>query len=205
MGRLAIIGTGGHARECIEAARASGWEITCLLDENEQRWGTSVSEVSVARGGLEAVRELDSGVKLLVGVGDNRARARIAKELADAAFATVIHPFSWVSPTAEISAGAMIYAGCVVQTGCHVGRQAILNTSASLSHDCSAGDFSHVAVGAHMAGNVIIGEGALVGAGCAARPGVAIGDWAIVGAGSAIVADIPDGATAFGNGNARVR
>lgn len=205
MGRLAIIGTGGHARECIEAARAAGYAVTCLLDENEDRWGQQVLDAPVAPGGLRAIRELDSDIELLVAVGDNRARQRIAGDLPDAAFATLIHPFSWISPSAVIGEGAMIFAGCVVQAECRVGRHAILNTSASLSHDCTVGDFSHVAVGAHLPGNVNVGAGTLIGAGATARPGVSVGAWATVGAGSAIVSDIPDGAVAFGSGNARAR
>ena len=205
MSRIAIIGTGGHARECLEAARAAGREIACFLDEDESRWGETLLDVSVASGGLEAIRALDSGDELLIAVGDNRARARIASELAGARVATLVHPFSSVSGSAEISAGAMIFAGCVIQTACRVGRHAILNTSASLSHDCSIGDFSHVAVGSHLAGNVSVGEGALIGAGVSARPGVSVGDWAVVGAGSAIVSDIPGNVTAYGEAHARSR
>lgn len=204
MKRLAIVGTGGHARECIEAARASGREVVCLLDEDPGRWDTRVLDVPVARQGLSAIHQLDD-VELLIAVGDNRARSRMAGDLKDVEFGKVIHPFSWVSPTSEVGPGAMIFAGCVIQTGCRVGRHAILNTSASLSHDCVTGDFSHVAVGAHLAGNVSVGKGALLGAGVSARPGVSVGDWATVGAGSAIVSDIPDNAVAVGAANARAR
>lgn len=200
---LAIIGTGGHARECIEAARAAGREVGCLLDEDPTQWGTMVHDVRVAEGGLSAIAALSKDVELLIAVGDNQARARIASQLSGLTFATLVHPFSWVSPTARISDGAMIFAGCVIQSGATVGQHGILNTSASLSHDCAMGDFSHVAVGAHLAGNVTVGEGALIGAGVAARPGVSIGSWATVGAGSAVVADVPDGKVVYGNANAR--
>lgn len=99
----------------------------------------------------------------------------------------------------------MIFAGCVVQTGASIGAHVILNTGATVSHDCQVGAFSHIAVGAHLAGNVTVGEGVLIGAGVTARPGARIGDGATVGAGASVIADVPAGATAFGAGNARPR
>jgi acetyltransferase EpsM len=202
MSRLAIIGTGGHARECIEAARAVGHEIVGLLDEDSARWNTKVLGITVSDGGLSAATGFDGDVEWLIAVGDNRARSNIATRLPNLSFATLIHPFSWISPSASIAPGAMIFAGCVVQSGVSVGQHAIMNTSSSLSHDCVAGDFCHVAVGVHLAGNVTVGQGAIIGAGVTARPGVMVGNWATIGAGSALVSDIPDGATAYGDANA---
>ncbi|WP_417516768.1 acetyltransferase [Minwuia sp.] len=202
MGQIAIIGTGGHGRECIEAARAGGIDVVCLIDENASLWGSRVLDVEVARDGLNAISRLSGDVDLLVAVGDNAARKRIVADLTGRSFATLIHPFSWISPTARIGEGAMIFAGCVVQNGAQVGRHGILNTGATLSHDCATGDFSHVAVGARLAGNVTIGAGALIGAGVAARPGASVGDWATVGAGAVVIDDVPAGATAFGQGRA---
>jgi len=205
MRKLAVIGSGGHARETIEAAQAAGFAIQCLLDDAKANWGRDVLGLPVLPGGLAAVSDLGEDVELVVAIGDNRARARIAGALKGRRFATIIHPFSWISPTARIGVGAMIFAGVVVQTEAIVGDHAILNTGATISHDVVADDCCHVAVGAHMAGNVHVGEGAKIGAGAAARPGARIGNWATVGAGAVVIQDIPDGMTAFGGGVARIR
>jgi acyl-[acyl carrier protein]--UDP-N-acetylglucosamine O-acyltransferase len=74
----------------------------------------------------------------------------------------------------------------------------IVNTGATVDHDCRLGDFVHVAPGAHLCGGVTVDEGALLGVGCAVAPGVRIGAWATVGAAAAVVADVPAGATVIG-------
>ncbi|WP_416900129.1 MAG: acetyltransferase [Minwuia sp.] len=202
---IAIVGSGSHARECIEAARAAGLGVDCLIDEDEARWGEERLGVEVARGGLDAVTGLDSATGLILAIGDNARRKAAAEKLAGARFARLVHPFSWISPSATIGEGAMIFAGCVVQTEARLGRHVILNTGATVSHDGEVGDFCHVAVGANLAGNVHVGEGGFLGAGVVARPGARIGAWATVGAGSSVIRDVPGGTTAFGDANARPR
>lgn len=205
MSQIAIVGAGGHARECLEAARAMGSDVACLFDDDPGLWGERILGVEVREGGLDAVSGLEAGTALVIGVGDNAARRRIAERLAGRVFATLVHPFTWVSPSAELGDGAVVFAGAVVQAQARIGRHAIVNTGATLSHDVEVGDYAHAAVGAHLAGSVRAGEGALIGAGAAARPGAVIGDWAVVGAGSAVIRDVPAGAVAHGDGAARPR
>ncbi|MDF1736744.1 MAG: NeuD/PglB/VioB family sugar acetyltransferase [Minwuia sp.] len=200
---LLIVGTGGHARECIEAARAADRQVAGLLDQDPQMWGKSVLGVPVLSGAPAEHRSDDA--EWLIAVGDNEVRSRLAADLTGCAFTTLVHPFSWVSPTAVIGEGCMIFAGTVLQTGVRLGRHVIINTGATVSHDCQIGDGSHIAVGAHLAGSVKIGAHVLFGAGAVARPGAVVGDDAVVGAGAVVVADIAAGVTAIGGGVARPR
>ncbi|PJK27565.1 acetyltransferase [Minwuia thermotolerans] len=205
MHQIAIIGAGGHARECLETARAMGLEVVCLFDDDRMLWDTEVLGAPVRTGGLDAVSDLDRNTALVIGVGDNARRRDIAGRFEGRSFATLVHPFAWVSPSAELAEGAVVHPGAVVQAEARIGRHAILNTSASASHGVVIGDFAHIAVGARLAGIVTVGQGALVGAGVAARPGARIGDWATVGAGAAVIGDVADGVTAYGEGRARPR
>ncbi len=59
-------------------------------------------------------------------------------------------------------------------------------------------DHAHIAPGAHLGGDVRIGEGAFVGIGATVMPQRSIGAWSIVGAGALVHRDIPDRATAIG-------
>ena len=52
--------------------------------------------------------------------------------------------------------------------------------------------------GAHLAGNVHVGELTHIGIGASVVQGVKIGRNVIIGAGAAVVADIPDNVTAVG-------
>lgn len=193
---LLIVGTGGHARECLEAAQAGGRTVLGLMDQDQGRWGRSILGVPVLD--TDPVAHDPDGVEWIVAIGDNAARARISAALAGRTFATLIHPFSWVSPSAQVAPGSMIFGGCVIQTGVDLGRHCIINTGATVSHDCRIGDFSHVAVGAHLAGNVVLGSRVLFGAGAVVRPGAMVGNGVTVGAGAVVVRDVADEATVIG-------
>ena len=77
-------------------------------------------------------------------------------------------------------------------------RGAIVNTNASVDHDCVIGEFVHIAPGTAIGGDVVIGDGAFVGIGARILPGRRVGAGATVGAGAVVIHDVPDGATVVG-------
>ena len=77
-------------------------------------------------------------------------------------------------------------------------RYAIVNTNASVDHDCRIGEFVHVAPGVAICGGVRVGAGTLVGVGARVLPNVTIGARAVIGAGAVVVHDVPDGAMVTG-------
>ena len=89
--------------------------------------------------------------------------------------------------------------GAIVQSCVQVGKHSIINTGASVDHDCVLGDFVHVSPHATLCGNVSVGEGTWIGAGAVVIPGICIGKNCIIGAGSVVVKDLPDGVKAYGN------
>ena len=88
--------------------------------------------------------------------------------------------------------------GAVVNALAHLERGVIVNTHASIDHDCRIGAFAHVAPGVALAGDVTVGEGALIGIGAAVVPGRTIGAWSTVGAGASVVGDVAPGETVVG-------
>jgi acetyltransferase EpsM len=89
-------------------------------------------------------------------------------------------------------------AGAVVNAGTVIGNHSVINTCASVDHECQIGDYVHIAPGAHLCGLIQVGEGTLIGAGASVIPCVKIGRWCTIGAGAAVVSDVPDGATVVG-------
>ncbi len=61
------------------------------------------------------------------------------------------------------------------------------------------GNFSHIAPGAVLAGNVKIGSSSFIGANSVVKNGIKIGDNAIIGAGAVVVKDVPDNSLVYGN------
>ena len=82
----------------------------------------------------------------------------------------------------------------------HIGKQVIVNTGASVDHDCEVGDFVHIAPQATLCGGALIGEGTIVGANSTILPGVKVGKWCTIAAGAVISRNLPDGAVQKGYG-----
>ena len=129
----------------------------------------------------------------IIAIGSNQARAAIAAAAPVGSHGRASSiPGPIVRRGSPIGEGTVVFAGAIVQPDTVVGRHAILNTACSVDHDCTLGDFTHIAPGSRLAGNVKVGSGSLIGLGAVIVPGRAIGSWAIVGAGSVVVHDVPD-------------
>jgi sugar O-acyltransferase (sialic acid O-acetyltransferase NeuD family) len=194
-GPIAVVGAGGHAKVVVATLRAAGLEVKWILDDDVSKHGTKVLGVPVT-GPTASLAALGCSGAVL-GVGDNRARHRLAHELTGP-WATAIHPAAWVDPTVIVGAGTVIFAGAIVQADTVLGAHAIINTGASVDHDCIIGDCSHIAPGANVAGGVTVGEGAFLGIGSAAAPLAKIGPWATVGAGAVVLREVAAGETVVG-------
>ncbi len=195
MRRLVVIGAGGHAKVVIETARAAGMEVQAILDDDDLRWGGSVLGCPIL-GGLPLVADFAEDL-FVIAIGSNAARRKIAASL-DLDWCSVIHPSAQISPSAHIGLGSMIFANAVIQAESVLGGHVIVNTAASIDHDCRIGSFAHIAPGARLAGSVTVGSGALIGIGAVVIPGVTVGENAAVGAGAAVVRDVAAGSTVLG-------
>jgi len=194
--RIHIIGAGGHARVVIQLARACGYTVVGILDDDRNKIGSELLGVPVT-GTAQSQATLDEDIPAMIAIGKNATRERLDREL-NHRWVSLIHPSAVVDDTAEIGEGTVVMAGAIVQAGSILGRHTVLNTGATVDHDCHLADFSHVCPGVNLPGNVQIGVGAMIGAGATAIPGAIVGDWSVVGAGSTIVRSIPDNVTAVG-------
>lgn len=136
---------------------------------------------------------------IVITIGNNTIRARIAEQLPTARFQTLAHPSCLISPSCIIDDGTVVFHRAVLQAGTRVGKHVIINTAASVDHDNVIHDFAHISPNATLCGNVSVGIGSQVGAGAVVLPGIKIGDWVTVGAGAVVTKNVPDGTTVVGN------
>ncbi len=80
-----------------------------------------------------------------------------------------------------------------------MGKACIINTSASVDHECVLGDGVHIAPGATIAGCVKIGDFSFVGSGAVILPNIKVGSNVIVGAGSVVTRNVEDNILTYGN------
>jgi sugar O-acyltransferase (sialic acid O-acetyltransferase NeuD family) len=207
--RVLVIGAGGHGQVVADillrmADAGSDVSIVGYLDDNLSLAGQRMLDLPVL-GPLANLNAIPHDA-VVVAVGGNKTRQRLASELASQGerFLTARHPRSVIAPDVSIGLGSMICAGVIVNTGSAIGAHAILNTGSTIDHHNQVGDFAHVAPGVHLGGDVHIGVGTLIGIGSTVLPQHSVGNWAVVGAGSTVIRDIPSGVTAVGT-PARVR
>lgn len=201
--KIVVIGASGHGQVVADIlfqmwTKGREMEIVGFLDDDPALKDTRVLGLPV----LGKLSDLPATPHdcVILGIGGNADRARVYAELVQARkrFATAIHPSAVLAPDVIVGVGAVLAAGAVVNPGARIGENAILNTCASLDHHSVLGAHAHVAPGAHLAGNVSVGEGAFVGIGACVTPGIKIGAWSVVGAGAAVTLDVPDRATVGG-------
>lgn len=192
---LLIWGASGHAAVVADVVRCEGrYDIAgCIDDLNPQKRRTLAGEVLGASDLLADLRR--QGVThILVGIGDGAVRRRLAVRAVAMGFelATAVHPRATCAKGVTLGPGTVLMAGSVVNPGATLGSNVIINTCASVDHECQLGDGVHICPGTHLAGSVIVGEGTMIGIGSAVRDRVRIGKECIIGAGAAVVSDVPD-------------
>lgn len=193
---VCVIGAGGHAKVVIATLLESGLGIKAAYDDNSAKWGGSILSVPVV--GPTNLLETMKSPKAVIAIGDNERRKEIAKRFSHAEWVSVIHPSACVHSTVRLGRGTVIFAGAVVQPETMIGDHCIINTSASVDHDCRIGDFVHIAPGANLAGGVVAEEGVFVGIGSAIIPYVKVGRWTVVGAGAVVHHDLDEKLLAVG-------
>jgi len=191
-------------------------------DSDSQRTGrvgssSPVAGVAVERGwsGLEAAVErirsggestggawVDGSIFFCVAIGrqEGSPRVRIQDRLKSAGLrpATLVHPTAFVATDARVGEGGQILAQAAVCAKATLGRACLVNTGASVDHDCELEAGVHVAPGVRLLGGVRVGASSLVGANAVVLPGVRIGREAVIGAGSVVTRDVGDGVVAYG-------
>jgi sugar O-acyltransferase (sialic acid O-acetyltransferase NeuD family) len=204
-----LVGGGGHARVVLDAMLLSGVKVSGVLDPSLKR-GELIFSVPVL-GGDEILDDVSSSVTELVnGIGANprvTPRQMLHEKLTARgfAFATVRHPSVLCGRECELGEGIQLLAGAVLQNRVRVGANAVVNTRASIDHDCVIGAHSFIAPGAILSGGVEVGGSVFVGAGAVLLPGIAVGRNAIIGAGAVVRENVPEDCVVAGNPAVRTR
>ena len=190
---LVIIGAGGHGKVCAEIAELNGYHNIVFLDDE-------LADRKTVYGTTAAIPDFLSKSDYFVAIGDNQLRMNFLKRITDLGglIATLIHVDSTISPSATVGVGSVVMAGAVINAGAFVGRGAIINTCSSVDHDCIIGDFSHISVGAHLAGTVHIGNCTMVGIGASVSNNLTLSDNIIIGAGGVVIETLNEAGTYVG-------
>ncbi len=190
---MLLYGAGPHAEVIYELLQACNLPFTGVFDEHLRVFPSDTTA---------QVREYDpkyfSNTPLVIAIGDNATRRKLSKKITHP-LATLVHPDSFISPSAQLGKGTVVLPGALVHTKAHIGNHVILNSRSIIEHHCVMEDFVHIAPGVILCGNCSVGESSMIGAGSILLPGISVGKNCVVGAGSVVSQEVPDHSRAVGS------
>ncbi len=197
--RLAILGASGHGKVVADTALQAGWQDVVFFDDAWPGFQSNGSW-SVVGDTQRLIDQRDDFDGIIVGIGNNQIRLQKARELETCGtrLVTLVHPRAIISSAITLGRGSVVFAGAIIQIDSRIGAACIINTGATVDHECILSDGVHISPGVHLAGGVHVGERSFVGIGAVVKPLVEIGVGVTVGAGAAVMADVPDGQTVVG-------
>lgn len=187
-----LIGASGHARVVMSVLEAQQQNVLAVFDSNPE-----IKTLDTIPNEVEYRADAHENAKAIIAIGDNQTRKKLALSLAHPP-GLAIHPSAQCDRLSDVGLGTVVMHNAVIQRGSYIGQHCIINTKASVDHDCKIDDFVHIAPGATLCGNVRVGEGSLIGAGAIILPNIHIGKNVVVGAGAVVHKDIPDSALIMG-------
>lgn len=186
--KLTIIGASGHGRVVADIAKQCGYDEIDFLDDDELLQFCGVYPVVGKTN-----KQVDNDVFVAIG------NAAIRKRLSEGRrIATLVHPDAVIASDVVIETGTVVMAGTVINPGTRIGRGVIVNTSSSVDHDCTVGDYCHISVGSHLCGTVKIGDNTWIGAGVTISNNVNICGGCTIGAGAVVIKNIDEPGTYVG-------
>jgi sugar O-acyltransferase (sialic acid O-acetyltransferase NeuD family) len=198
---LAILGTGGFAREVADILEAEGRELRgWIVDAKYGSPGQIVNGKPIL-GGMDYLKKFSKQIAAVLGVGSPVLRKTWVEELIPFGVEIVgaIHPSVKISRWSKIGKGVVMAAGCLITPNAEVQDFCQLNMHCIVAHDTVMKKYATLGMGVHLPGNVVVEEGAYLGSGVSIVPPRNIGRWSTVGAGTVLIQDVPEFATVVGN------
>lgn len=198
MKSIAILGASGHGKVVAEIAELCGFQKIVFFDD--VKIDVIFESWEIHGNTKNLISKLSVFDACFVAIGDNKIRMEKINLLLsnNANIISLIHPFASVSKYSKIQKGSVVMAGAVINPFASIGIACIINTNATVEHDCLIGDGVHISPNAAIAGGVSIGNQTWIGIGSSVKQNIIIGHNILLGVGSVVLDDLPDGVTAFG-------
>ena len=195
MDKIIIIGSGGHAKSCIDIIHAQNkYKIIGLVDDKKEK-GSKILNYRILGNDkiLKDIRKHVNFAFLTVGqIKSHELRKKLYLKAAKLGFEfpKIISPHSIISPFSRIGKGSIIAHGAKVNSDTKIGINCIINTNAIIEHDVKIGDFCHVSTSVTINGNVEIGNNCFIGSGSKLKNSIKIKNKTIVSMGSIVKKNI---------------
>lgn len=193
MKKLAIIGSGGFAKELLDLAIDQGYHQICFLERNAKDGDALLGFPILA----ESVIPTLTDTVYAIGVADPKIRKRIYETYPDLTYPNLIHSQAslgyGIRELLEDSKGIVIAAGARITNSCRFGNFIIVSFNSTIGHDCILENYVSIMPSANISGCVHLMQGTYVGTNVAVLPGKnpeqlkCLGENSVIGAGAVVV------------------
>ena len=170
MKKILILGTGGHAKSCIDLiSRCKDYNLIGLISKNSDEIEKN-SNVKVVGSDKDLINFKKKCKNLMIGIGflgNSRKKEVLYNKVINMGFKipTIISPSSYISKYAKIEEGVNIFHDCIVGPDTLIKKGVIINNKCLLEHDVTVEKFSHVSTSCIINGNSSIGSKSFIGSG----------------------------------------
>jgi len=202
---LVIFGSGGHAISVSNVALSMGYKIKFFISPDKKR---SLFDRPVII--FEEYLSLNSKDDIFaIAIGDNAKRQALVKTLKNqipsAEFPSLIHPSSSVGQNSFLGMGSIVMPHVNVGPYSRIGSFCILNSSSSIDHECSLGNYTSIAPGVILGGKVQVNERSAVMIGAKIAHNIKVGSDVVIGANSFVNSDLEDNLLVYGTPAKKIR
>ena len=195
MKKIIVIGSGGHARACIDVIEKEKKIKIFGIVQNSRPKNRKFMGYPIL-GSDKNLKEIKKKCSnAIIGIGQIKEpliRNKIYIKLKNLGFnlPIIISPNAYVSKNSKIGFGSIIMHMVVVNAGSKIGTNCIINTKALLEHDVEIGNDSHISTGVIINGNTKIGSKTFIGSGSIIKQKINIGKNCIIGMGKIVKKNI---------------
>ena len=203
MKKIAIVGSGGFAREVLTLIndinkQSPIYEFIGFVDSDKSKKIHSYPII----GSDDEVNMITEPLSLVIAVGEPELKKKIRNKYTSPHidFPTLIHPSVLIGDknSVYIGEGCVICAGCIITTDIEINNFVTLNLMCTVGHDTIIDNYSSFMPSVNISGEVKINEGVYVGTGAKIINQIEIGEQTIVGAGAVVARTLPSRCTAVG-------
>tara|TARA_Y100000591_G_C21726745_1_gene641766 strand:- start:345 stop:929 length:585 start_codon:yes stop_codon:yes gene_type:complete len=169
--KILILGTGGHAKACIDLiSKCKDYNLIGLISKNSDEIGKQILNTKVVASDKDLVNLKKKCKNLMIGIGflgNSSKKEFLYKKILNLGFQIprIISPSSYISKFAKIDEGVNIFHDCIVGPDTLIEYGVIINNKCLIEHDVRIERFAHISTNCVINGNTVIGKKSFIGSG----------------------------------------
>lgn len=199
--KLIIIGAGGHSRVVVqEILKNNQFQIIGFVDDKIK----NNKDYNIIGNLAFFIKKFkNKKINLFCAIGDIKSRLKIIKKIEKnkikVKWAKIISKDAKVFQNVKIGDGTLVVTGSIININSTIGKHSIINTNASIDHDCRICDFVNISPGVSIAGYTTINNNSFIGIGASIKERIIIENNVTIGANSFVNKNCKKEKTYFGS------